>query len=132
MSESPINEGPANCPRCRGAMRVVRAGAFAVDRCDTCKGLWFDTLELDRVAKDRKGAALVDSDRNAGTHASPRRPATMHCPRDKSTLISMRALGQSHISYESCKVCGGTFLDAGELTDLSEVTIRERLKAMFS
>ena len=133
MNETPSgsSESPANCPRCRGAMRATRAGAFTLDRCDTCRGLWFDTLELDRVAKDRKAAAAVESDARSETHASPKRPAVMLCPRDRGMLITMHALGQPHITYESCKVCGGAFLDAGELSDLSEVTVRERLLQYF-
>ena len=124
-------DAPANCPRCRTAMRSTRAGAFMLDRCDTCRGLWFDTLELDRVAKDRSAVAAIDSAARNETHASPKRPTVMHCPRDKAMLITMHALGQPHISYESCKVCGGAFLDAGELSDLSEVTVRERLIQFF-
>jgi Zn-finger nucleic acid-binding protein len=112
-------------------MRTVQAGALTLDRCDTCRGLWFDTLEMDRVAKDRRAVAAVDSGGIGGTHASPKRPAEMHCPRDKGLLITMHALGQPHITYESCKVCGGAFLDAGELTDLNELTLRERLQRLF-
>lgn len=109
-------------------MRAVKAGEIAVDRCESCRGLWFDTLELDRVAKDRQAVAAVDS---TDARPNPKRPAAMHCPRDKSRLITMHALGQPHIAYESCKVCGGAFLDAGELKDLSEITILERLKRVF-
>lgn len=121
---------PANCPRCRGAMRPVKAGEFTVDRCDACRGLWFDTLELDRVSKDRSLSAVVDPEPHAPAPGGrPKGP--MLCPRDRSTLIRMAALGQPHIKYESCKVCGGAFLDAGELRDLSEVSIRERLAQFF-
>ena len=127
----PDRPEPANCPRCRGAMRPLRAGEFTLDRCDTCHGLWFDTLELERVAKDRTLSARVDEEPAAPVSAArPRGP--MLCPRDHSMLIRMAALGQPHIKYESCKVCGGAFLDAGELRDLSAVSIRERLAQFFA
>jgi Zn-finger nucleic acid-binding protein len=35
---------------------------------------------------------------------------------------------QPHIWVESCPVCHGTFLDAGEFTDLKERGLRELLR----
>lgn len=125
------SDSPANCPRCHGAMRSLRAGEILLDRCDTCLGLWFDTLELDKIAQNRKAVAALDPTPTHPTHASPHRPHSMLCPRDRSTLITMHALGQPHIPYESCTVCGGAFLDPGELADLSELNIRERLRRFF-
>ena len=36
---------------------------------------------------------------------------------------------QRHIEYELCMICGGIFLDSGELQDLDKFTLIERLKA---
>ena len=38
---------------------------------------------------------------------------------------------QPHIQELACTVCGGVLLDAGELKDLSEFTLGERVKGLF-
>ena len=55
----------------------------------------------------------------------------VECPRDKSRLITIVDRKQPHIQFEACTSCGGTFLDAGELKDLSERTLRERLATLL-
>jgi Zn-finger nucleic acid-binding protein len=35
---------------------------------------------------------------------------------------------QRHIWYETCSSCSGSFLDAGELLDLSKITIADFFK----
>jgi Zn-finger nucleic acid-binding protein len=56
----------------------------------------------------------------------------LHCPRDRSPLINIVDLKQEHIEQNACTVCGGILLDAGELRDLSEFTLSERVKAVFA
>lgn len=129
MAASSSNSGerdPVNCPICRGAMLRVNAGDMEVDRCAGCHGLWFDMLELERLPK--LAPVIKSLDRKSHTASpKPKRPRSLLCPRDHSTLIEMVDARQPHIHYESCKLCGGVFLDTGELTDLSEYTLLERL-----
>ncbi len=39
---------------------------------------------------------------------------------------------QRHIWYETCGSCHGSFLDAGELLDLSELTIADFFKGFVA
>ena len=41
-----------------------------------------------------------------------------------------RVRRQPHIAFEACGRCG-VFMDRGELTDLSEFTLRERLAVLL-
>jgi Zn-finger nucleic acid-binding protein len=109
-------------------MRSQTIGAVEVDRCLSCGGLWLDVMERDKLL-EAGAAALVDTVMPRQANAPKDR--TTKCPRDRSSLIHMVARPQSHISYESCTVCGGVFFDAGELKDLSEFTLRERVRSMF-
>ena len=34
-----------NCPKCQSAMAPVKVGIVEVDRCTSCGGMWFDSLE---------------------------------------------------------------------------------------
>lgn len=110
-------------------MAKIAVGEINIDRCTSCGGLWLDALEKEKLLATRGAAQAVDT---VPAPAIPPHPSgLMLCPRDRSMLIRLVDQRQPHVRFESCTVCGGTFLDAGELKDLSEFTLAERLKAMF-
>ena len=106
------------CPKCQARMEVVRFEDTEVDRCVRCGGLWFDRLEHELLQR-RAGSEAIDT--------GPTWQAAMHnaqervfCPVDGAPMARMEDSVQRHIWVESCPVCHGTFLDAGEFTDLKE------------
>lgn len=123
------------CPKCHVTMARVDARGVEVDRCHKCGGVWLDQGELDALMKSKGGLRQVIAGLDSGPSAEP--TAKRHvlgqcqCPRDSSRLITMVDLKQPHIAYEACTVCGGVFMDCGELKDLSELTLRERLAGIF-
>ena len=122
---------PIQCPRCSAAMGKVTFGSVVVDRCTSCKGLWFDAREHERL-KDVKGAETIDTGARASTAAAdePKQPgdAKMNCPVCHTRMIRMVDHQQPHIHYESCTVCHGVFFDAGEFRDYKEQTVSEWFK----
>lgn len=104
-------------------MDHLGVGEVIVDRCQSCAGLWLDALEKEKLLRHRKDVRAADA--GASIPRPHPAPAVMLCPRDSSRMIRMVDADQPHVGFESCTVCGGVFLDAGELTDLSEVTLRE-------
>jgi hypothetical protein len=89
--------------------------------------MWFDALELDKVAKHGDVVGHLD----IGKQMDVTRGGvlgTRHCPRDGSPLIVMFDEQQRHVEELGCTVCGGILLDAGELKDLSEFTLKEKFK----
>ena len=38
-----------SCPKCKAAMEKVSFGGVTVDRCVSCKGLWFDASEREQL-----------------------------------------------------------------------------------
>jgi Zn-finger nucleic acid-binding protein len=130
---------PIACPKCHVRMDRVDAAGVAVDRCVKCGGVWLDQGELDALMKSRGGVKEAIAGLDSGPAVGPRGgEATRHvlshvnCPRDASQLITMVDLKQTHIQYEACTVCGGVFMDCGELKDLSQFTLRERLAGLFN
>lgn len=121
------------CPKDAALMAKVQVGQVTVDHCARCGGMWFDPYELERVIQNRKAA--VDLDAGAARRQyewSVYRASTLICPRDKSELITVPDPRQPHVQIEVCRTCGGVLLDAGELKDLSEFTLSERLKAFLN
>ena len=129
---------PISCPRCgkrmakttvgvtSGAGKGATKGAIEVDQCMSCGGLWLDVFEREQLAAD-KGAVSGLEGSGPFTAAPPVR-SPMACPRDNSRLILMCDPNQPHVKFESCKICGGSFLERGEMTDLASFTLMERIR----
>ena len=49
---------PINCPKCGSPMGKVTFASVVVDRCTSCRGLWFDAREHERL-KDMKGSEML-------------------------------------------------------------------------
>ena len=113
------------CPKCKSHMSEVEFGTVTIDRCDNCKGLWFDCNEINKL-KEYSGADLVDSG-EASTGKKYDTIRNIDCPSCKTKMIKMVDNDQPHIHFESCTVCYGVFLDAGELTDMLDNSILEKV-----
>lgn len=111
------------CPKCGGNFVTVAVGSIEVDRCGSCGGLWFDILEHE----DLKAMAPSEGLDTGATPESRRNDEQMvvSCPRDGSRMLRMVDATQPHIWLESCPLCHGTYLDAGEFRDLKEHTLME-------
>lgn len=116
-------------------MERITLGAVAIDRCPTCGGVWLDRGELDAL----RHTTLLEEHRNTldaldslGTDEPTDRPQPLLCPRDRARMSVHKHPDQRHIEFDSCSKCGGMFFDAGELTDMTEFTLGERLKALLS
>lgn len=116
-----------NCPKCSGSMQSVAFQGIEVDRCDSCHGIWFDALELDKLT-EMAGSEVIDPPAGLGR---PDGTSKVHCPHCGGPMIGMTAHGQPRIRFESCTVCFGAFLDAGEFRDLKQETLLERLRFFF-
>lgn len=118
------------CPMDARLMEKIAIGDFSVDRCAGCGGMWFDARELEKVLASKHGVEMLDIGAVVKSNASGALGELL-CPRDKSPLIQTTDIKQSHIHTDSCTVCGGVFLNAGELQDLSEFTLAERLRSLL-
>ena len=118
-----------NCPKCSSLMEKVRTKAATVDRCTTCKGLWFDMLEHKDV-KGKEAAQALDVG-DAKTGKAFNKQVDVKCPLDGQRMTRMTALGQPHIHFEQCPTCHGVFFDAGEFRDFQTTSIADMVKSLF-
>jgi Zn-finger nucleic acid-binding protein len=103
------------CPKCKSAMERVQVSTVEVDRCTGCHGIWFDSLEEERL-KSAGGVHEVDT----GSDSDGRPDTTLvNCPRCHTRMIRMVDVDQPEIAFESCKFCYGRFLDPGEFRQLA-------------
>ncbi len=113
-------------------MEKMKIGALIVDHCARCGAMWFDPYELEAAIRQKGAAEAIDYGSAAVDYQwNVHRPARARCPRDGSELITVPDARQPHVEIDVCRSCGGVLLDSGELKDLSEFTLRERLKAFL-
>ncbi len=120
--------GAMRCPKCRADMEQLDFEGTEVDRCTICKGLWFDAGEIE-IMRDNRAAVAIDTG-DAGIGKQSNAIDHYQCPRCSGSMVRVVDPQQRHIWYETCGTCSGSFLDAGELLDLSKVTISDFFKGL--
>lgn len=116
------------CPKCTAETEITSYDDIRVDRCVRCGGLWFDTGELAALRKDTWMADYILDRGDASLGKTFDRVHDIECPHCGSGMKTEHDPEQPHIVYESCPDGHGTFLDAGEFTDLVHKTFWDRFK----
>jgi Zn-finger nucleic acid-binding protein len=111
-------------------MEAVTFDSIEVDRCTSCRGLYFDGLEAEKLRKIPGSEALDVGSVDVGRaqNANDR----IRCPRDTTPMIRIVDPKQPHLWLETCSVCQGTFFDAGEFRDWKEETFADLVKSFFA
>jgi len=117
------------CPKCQGSLEQIVYAGIEVDRCTECKGIWFDSLEAQELRKVEGSESIDIGDPATGSKLNEK--GDINCPKCGTKLTKMVDLKQSHIWYEKCPVCYGTWFDAGEFKDLKEEGVLEVFRDMF-
>lgn len=121
-----------SCPKDGEPMNRVTLGAVAVDRCPVCGGVWLDAGELEKIrAAHLDHARTLDALDSIGVKEPIVRPQPLECPRDHHRMSVHHDPKQKHVEYDLCTKCGGMFFDAGEVSDLTEFTLGERVKSLL-
>lgn len=120
-----------HCPRCSDvALPNETIDGLSVRRCPKCHGIWFEPLELERILSLRPRKLLAEDRAFAGS--KPGEPARLNCPACQGTyLIKVNSRIRRGTLVDSCTVCYGTWLDAGELTRLARRDFFTWLKSLF-
>jgi len=123
------------CIKCEGDLVLVRVGDVEVDQCDTCHGIWFDSGELAKIvgAKDVEALrtrAVAEKDAEKRRKASDLKRAS--CPRCKGEgkLVQVASV-TADIHIDTCAVCGGEWLDSGELWIVRNEGFSRKVAAFF-
>ena len=120
--------GAMRCPKCRADMEQVNYEGTEVDRCTICEGIWFDAGEIE-LLKNKQAAAAIDIG-DAKTGKQSNTIDRYQCPRCGGAMVRVVDPAQTHIWYETCGACNGSYLDAGELRDLSTRTVADIFRSL--
>jgi Zn-finger nucleic acid-binding protein len=107
------------CPVCKYDMIVVEYHNIELDYCNTCKGVWFDSGELELLLKSqglKEPKALFDGVFSSQEAVSPEKKR--NCPvcghKMKKTAIGE----QPEILIDICRDGHGLWFDGGEVAQL--------------
>lgn len=118
------------CPKCQGTLEAIVYADIEVDRCNDCKGIWFDSLEAETLKKIKGSESLDIGDPVTGSKLDA--IGDINCPKCQTKMTKMVDLKQTHIWYEKCPVCYGIWFDAGEFKDFKQEGLTDIFKDIFS
>ena len=119
------------CPKCSGETEITSYDEVRVDRCTNCGGLWFESGELTALREDTWMADYILDTGDPKVGRQYNRIDKIRCPECSTEMKEEFDADQPHIMYEVCPNGHGTFLDAGEFTDLVHKTFWDRFKRIL-
>lgn len=116
------------CPKCSAVMETFSFKEIAIERCTECQGLWFQPGELESLRRDAWMADYVIDQGSAKKGKQLNVMQEVKCPECGVEMDKVADDEQSHVIYEVCPQGHGTFLDAGEFSDLVHKTFWDKFK----
>lgn len=110
------------CPLCRTEMVTSNVDSLALDRCESCGGVWFDTRELREYGKKLGLGRLPRKPRGRSSQVVE----GLACPNCVSATLARTEHGQ--LTLYGCRACQGWFLGGAEMGHLQR-RYRDRLLA---
>ncbi len=109
------------CPVCKHDMIVIEYHSIELDYCNNCKGVWFDSGELElllRLQGLKESKALSDGilDFQEAASSEEKRNCPICGRKMKKTAIG----GQPEILIDACRNDHGLWFDGGEVTQLMQ------------
>jgi PAT family beta-lactamase induction signal transducer AmpG len=122
--------GAMRCPKCRADMEQIDYEGTEIDRCLYCSGIWFDAGEIEILSNKQAATALDTGNQRETKHLN--QLDQYGCPRCGGEMKQVVDAKQTHIWYETCAECNGSFFDAGEFLDLSTHTFSDYFKRLVT
>jgi Zn-finger nucleic acid-binding protein len=107
------------CPVCKYDMIVVEYHDIELDYCNNCKGVWFDSGELELLLKSQgleEPKAFFDGILNSREAVSSEKKR--NCPTCSRKMKKTAVGGQPEILIDVCPDNHGLWFDGGEVTQL--------------
>ena len=107
------------CPVCKYDMLVVEYHNIELDYCNSCKGVWFDSGELDLLLKSQgleEPKAFFDGILNSQEAVSSEK--NRDCPICSHKMEKTAIGGQPEILIDICRDKHGLWFDGGEVSQL--------------
>jgi hypothetical protein len=108
-------------------MIVEDFGGVEVDICrNGCKGIWFDCGELAELDEKNEGAGKAIEDALESERTIDQDRGKLKCPKCGTPMQIHKYKHCKDVNIDECYVCGGVFLDSGELKAIKDGYMSDR------
>jgi len=122
-----------DCPVCKGNMTEEDFGGVMVDVCkEGCKGIWFDWIELLKLDESHEGAGQALAEALLSDRGKDDNRGKINCPKCSKPMVAHLYQSSKEITVDECYICGGFFLDAGELKIIKETFMSDDQRESYA
>lgn len=115
-----------DCPVCGKDLVDKVFGNVKVDVCENgCKGIWFDWLELSKLDERNEGLGEALKQALNYPRLNEANRGRINCPKCGTPMHAHKYQSSKEVNVDECYVCGGFFLDSGELTVIRDTFMSE-------
>jgi Zn-finger nucleic acid-binding protein len=100
------------CPPCGGAMIVLELDNIEIDYCASCRGVWLDAGEIERLLES---AEAKEDLMRTFSKAKTCREKLKRCPICLKKMRKFQYGGDSKVTVDVCRRKHGIWFDEGEL-----------------
>jgi len=113
------------CPKCNSSLKEIKISQVILDKCDKCKGLWFDDKELFEVLNQHN---LNEDEIKSNESSKPNCPSVNNCPKCVKPLKKIHSFSIAGLEIDICSTCNGIWLDYGEFEEIKQNQIDSQLQ----
>ena len=109
-----------NCPQCQQPMVKKSRADVTIDACSQCRGLWFDSGEIDDLKDQLTPPELHWTDFDLWRHQAGFEVSLdpLHCPRCPDTALTTIADKQTETTVRFCPLCQGSWMTAEDFAGI--------------
>ena len=119
------------CPACGKQMEKVfiPSEGINIDICtDSCGGIFFDNREFDAFNEQHEDISIIESKLEDKTFMPVDDASVRICPACGGKMVKNRSKINNGIEVDDCYLCGGKFLDYGELQKIRNEFINDKVR----
>ena len=116
-----------NCPQCEIPMTKKSRGDVTIDACPQCRGLWFDSGEIDDL-KDQLGPPdlrWADFELWRKKAEFEVAPDALQCPRCPDAALTFMRDRETETAVRFCPRCKGSWMTAGDFAGIVTALSKE-------
>jgi Zn-finger nucleic acid-binding protein len=115
-----------NCPVCNKEMSQEDFSGVTVDICrNGCRGIYFDSGEVTKIKQQNDAMTEALKEALDAPQSIDINRGQIKCPRCGTPMQRHPHFEANDIIVDECYVCGGLFLDSGELKAIKENVLTE-------
>jgi Zn-finger nucleic acid-binding protein len=109
--------GHKKCPRCDETLYMIERGGVRLDHCWSCRGIWFESTELDELV-DEDGTLELLIEITGKLEGEG-----LLCPECREIMSTHEIFG---VYVDQCPECKGIWMDKGETEKVWEMDERSK------